>query len=228
MSQLKAVIFDVDGVLVDTERLVSRAATRLFKELGVEASPKEFEAHVGSGPERYLMIPAKQHGLELDLKEAVKRLDALFIEEVDEGIPRYPGAIALLALCREQGLMRAVATSAHREKLDRTLESLGLNPGSFDAVVSCEEVSQNKPAGDIYLACARKLGVDPGECLVVEDSIHGIAAARDAGMSCVAVANSFGELALRQANRVYASTLKLAQELQGKRWSHLFDSLLLG
>jgi len=223
LNELKAIIFDVDGVLVDTEALVSRAAARLFGELGVSVSPHVFQAHVGSGPERYLALPAEEAGLELDLESAVDRLDELFLEESAAGVPRFPGAVAMLSLARDYGLKRAVATSAHRAKLERNLAAFGLSEENLDAVVSCEAVSRNKPAPDIYLYCAEQLGLKPEECLVVEDSMNGVKAAVDAGMPCIAVANTFHERFLIWANRVFGSTLELAHQLERQHWREILN-----
>lgn len=213
MKKVKAIIFDVDGVLVDTEALVSRAAARLFGEMGAVVSPDVFLEHVGSGPERYLRIPAEAVGLELNLEAAVERLDALFLEEAVAGVPRFPGAEDLLVWAREQGLKRGVATSAHRAKLERNLKAFDLHDGKLDAVVSCEQVSHNKPAPDIYLCCAERLGLRPEECLVVEDAVNGIEAALAAGMRCFAVANTFPKEALARADRVFGSTEGLSKWL---------------
>jgi HAD superfamily hydrolase (TIGR01509 family) len=105
------------------------------------------------------------------------------------GAPLIPGAVAAVRGLAATGTPIAVASSSHRAVIDAALGSLGI-AGLFQVVVASDEVAHGKPAPDVYLLTARKLGVDPGSCLVVEDSLNGVLAGRAAGMTVALVPNA--------------------------------------
>jgi HAD superfamily hydrolase (TIGR01509 family) len=208
----RAVIFDMDGVLTDSEPLINEAAVAMFRERGVEARPDDFLPFVGMGELRYIGGVAERHGVKLDLEAAKERTYEIYLGLVPEKLRAFPGAVELARQLREKGVRLAVASSADRVKIEANLNKIQLPAPWWDAVISAEDVTRRKPAPDIFLSAARKLGVIPEACVVVEDAISGVQAARAAGMRCVAVAQTFpaGKLAEAGADVVRATMREVA------------------
>jgi beta-phosphoglucomutase len=196
----RAVIFDMDGVLCDSEPLICMAAVGMFKELGTVVQPADFLPFVGTGEDRYIGGVAEKYGLSLDIAEAKKRTYEIYLKLVPTDLVAFPGAVALVELCRKAGFKVAVASSADLVKIRANLNKIGAPSEIWEAVVSSEDVVKKKPAPDIFLAAAKKLQVDPGACVVIEDAIHGVEAAKAAGMKCIAVAQTFPRAQLHGAD----------------------------
>jgi HAD superfamily hydrolase (TIGR01509 family) len=202
---MRAILFDMDGVLADSEPLICAAACAMFRERGVVVQPEDFHPFVGAGENRYIGGVAEKHGVTLDIVEAKARTYALYLQMVPEHLRVFPGAADLVRACRAEGWPCAVASSADRIKVDANLRKIGLPPGFWQAVVTAEDVERRKPDPAIFLTAAARLGVPPAACTVVEDAVNGIAAALAAGMRCVAVATSFPPEKLAQADVVRRS-----------------------
>lgn len=202
---MRAILFDMDGVLADSEPLICAAACAMFRERGVVVQPEDFHPFVGAGENRYIGGVAEKHGVTLDIVEAKARTYALYLQMVPEHLRVFPGAADLVRACRAESWPCAVASSADRIKVDANLRKIGLPPGFWQAVVTAEDVERRKPDPAIFLTAAARLGVPPAACTVVEDAVNGIAAALAAGMRCVAVATSFPPEKLAQADVVRRS-----------------------
>jgi HAD superfamily hydrolase (TIGR01509 family) len=198
----KAVIFDMDGVLTDSEPLINAAAVAMFKELGLVAQPEDFFPFIGTGENRYIGGVAEKYGFPLDIPAAKKRTYEIYLEMVPTRLRAFPGAVELVRELKARGVRIAVASSADLIKIEANLNKIGLPPTEWDAIVCAEDVTHKKPAPDIFLAAARKLGLAPAECVVIEDAVNGIEAAKTAGMRCVAVASSFPADQLHEADLV--------------------------
>ncbi len=203
-NQLRAVVFDMDGVLTDSEPLINAAAVAMFRERGVAVQPEDFLPFVGTGENRYIGGVAEKHGVPLDIEAAKRRTYEIYLDLVPTQLHAFPGAVALVDRCQAAGLKVAVASSADRIKIDANLRQIGRPPATWDAIVCAEDVVHKKPAPDIFLAAARKLDVPPAACVVIEDALNGIEAAIAAGMRCIAVAQSFPAERLTRANLVRA------------------------
>ena len=191
-AAVRAVLFDMDGVLCDSETLLAQAACRLFLERhGVTVQPDEFLPFVGTGEKHYLGGVAEKHGVTIRSPEDKNRLYAMYLEMVPGRLQPTPGAVAFVQACRRRGLRTAVATSADRVKLDGALAAVGLPPQEFDVTVTGTDITHAKPDPEIFLTAAAKLGLPPSACLVIEDSPHGVVAAQRAGCPCVALATTF-------------------------------------
>jgi beta-phosphoglucomutase len=199
---IRGVIFDMDGVLTDSEPLINAAAIAMFKEMGVDAQPDEFLPFVGAGEDRYIGGVAEKHRLQLDLPSAKRRTYEIYLQLVPARLKAFPGAGELVHACRQAGLRLAVASSADEVKIVANLRQIGLPPNTWNVVVTGDEVVSKKPAPDIFLSAAAKLGLPPAQCVVVEDAVNGVQAAKAAGMRCVAVAQTFPAAQLRSANLV--------------------------
>ncbi len=202
MSTICAVIFDMDGVLTDSEPLINAAAIAMFKEKGLLVQPEDFLPFVGTGEDRYIGGVAAKYNFVLNLPAAKKRTYEIYLDLVPLRLRAFDGAKELVRTCQTAGLRVAVASSADRIKIDANLRQIDLLPQTWDAVVSAEDVLAKKPAPDIFLCAAAKLGLAPAQCVVVEDAVNGVQAAKAAGMRCVAVAQTFPATALMQADFV--------------------------
>jgi beta-phosphoglucomutase len=188
---ISTVIFDMDGVLTDSEPIINAAAVQMFAEKGLTVRPEDFLPFVGTGEDRYIGGVAELYRLPLDLPAAKRRTYEIYLEMAARSLQPFPGACELVKTCRAEGLKTAVASSADLIKIEANLRKIGLLPETWETVISAEDARHKKPAPDIFLAAARKLHVTSGECVVVEDAVNGIQAARAAGMRCVAVAQTF-------------------------------------
>lgn len=207
---MRAVIFDMDGVLVDSEALINAAAIAMFRENGLVVQPHDFLPFVGAGEDRYIGGVAEHYSFSLDVPAAKQRTYEIYLDLVPTRLNVFPGVKELLHDCRQAGLLLAVASSADLIKVRANLETIGLPIKFWDTVITGEDVTHKKPAPDIFLAAAARIGVPPEACVVVEDAVNGVQAAKSAGMRCVAVATSFSEDQLRQADVVRPSIAQVS------------------
>lgn len=208
-----ALIFDVDGVVADTEALNARASVLMMKQLyHVDVAPEEYREFVGTGDERYVEGVAEKHGVTIDTAVAVERRRQNFFELLGRApLPAMPGVMALVQaarVCADVGL--AIATSGNADKQFPVIEGTGLRLEWFDAVITGEDVTRKKPDPQIYLVTAEKLGVAPERCVVFEDAPAGVAAAKAAGMLCVAVTSSVDADKLRDADLIVDSLAEVS------------------
>jgi len=201
-ENIRAVIFDMDGVLTNSEPLINTAAIAMFKEKGLMVHPEDFLPFVGTGEERYVAGVAEKYHFPLDAVAAKQRTYEIYLDLVPSQLEAFPGVHDLVRRCRRADLRLAVASSADKIKVVANLKKIELPPETWDAVITGERVEQKKPAPDIFLTAARDLGVLPAQCVVVEDAVNGIEAAKAAGMRCVAVAQTFPAERLQAANIV--------------------------
>jgi HAD superfamily hydrolase (TIGR01509 family) len=210
---IEAVVFDLDGVLLDSEEIWDRAREELARERGGRWHDRAQRDMMGMSSTEWSRYMADVIGLseppEEINREVVRRLTELYREE----LPAIPGAreaVERLAARWPLGL----ASSSNRELIDLVLELLGVEQ-LFTATVSSEEVARGKPAPDVYLEAARRLGVDPTRAAAVEDSQNGILSAKAARMRVIAIPNAHfppDEEALAAADAVLDSLAELTAE----------------
>ncbi|MDI9586945.1 MAG: HAD family phosphatase [Acidobacteriota bacterium] len=203
-----AMIFDVDGVVADTEALNARASVMMFEQLyDATVRAEDFRAFVGTGDERYVEGVAEKYGIRIDTIAAVERRKDNFFRLLRESpLPAMDGVLELLQAARERPEVRvAIATSGNKDKQFPVIEGAGLRLEWFDAVITGDDVTRKKPDPQIYLVTAERLGISPARCVVFEDAPAGVEAAKAAGMRCVAVTSSVDADQLRAADRVVAS-----------------------
>ncbi len=202
---IKGVLFDMDGVLLDSERFICEAAIRMFKEYGVNAKPEDFIPFVGAGENRYVGGVAEKYGVNEDI-EMIKARTYEIYDEITRGkLEPLDGAVEFVKHCRQKGLKTAVATSADHIKLKINLREIGVPEETFDATINGLEVEKKKPHPDIFIKAAERVGLKPQECLVVEDAVNGVEAAKQAGAKCLALTTSFSEKELSAADWIAAS-----------------------
>lgn len=183
-----AVVFDLDGVIVDTEHVWDEVREQLTHDWGGRYTPGAQQAMMGmSSPEwsRYMheVVGLPQAPAEISA-EVVRRL----LVRYERDLPLVPGAVDVVRALEASGLPLAVASSSNRPLIDAVLRAAGIDD-AFQATVSSEEVPRGKPAPDVYLEAARRLGVYAADCVAVEDSANGIRAAHAAGMRVIAYPN---------------------------------------
>ena len=186
MPAFDAAIFDLDGLLIDTERLAIDAGHDTLKTMGWPQPDGLFHRLTGKDQTTGLGILAAHFGPAFPVHEFGGNWNQRFDDMLDDGIPLRPGAIALLDQLLQIGLPRAVATSSQRSSAERKLRITGLDR-YFTTVVSVNCIANPKPAPDPYLEAARRLGADPTRCVAFEDSDTGAEAAHRAGMRVVQV-----------------------------------------
>ena len=200
MLNIRGVIFDMDGVLVDSEEHICRAAIAMFAEHGIPVQPDDFLPFVGTGENRYLGGVAEQHGFPIDMERDKARTYEIYADIVHGQLSPLPGVHEFTGKCREQGLKLALATSADRVKMEVNLREIELPLQTFDVLVNGLDVERKKPAPDLFLRAAELLGLPPHDCLVIEDSVSGVAAAKAAEAQCLALTTSFEEEQLAAAD----------------------------
>jgi HAD superfamily hydrolase (TIGR01509 family) len=188
---IRGVLFDMDGVLVDSEEFMCESAIRMFAEKGLTVTPEDFSPFVGMGENRYLGGVAEKYHVDFDLETDKARAYEIYGQLTAGRLVPLPGVHEFIKRCKDRSLKLAVATSADRVKMEINLASLGLPDGAFDQTVNGLEVERKKPSPDIYLEAARRIGCQPEECLVVEDAVSGILAGKAAGCKCLALTTSF-------------------------------------
>jgi len=197
---MKGVLFDMDGVLVDSEAFIAEAATAMFAERHqTVVQPGDFVPFVGTGEERYLRGVGELYGVIIDPEADKRRTYELYFELIRGRLREIPGAVAFVRDCRSRGLRLALATSADASKMVANLAEIGLSGADFDATVNGLEVSRKKPFPDIFLEAARRIGVSPIDCLVVEDAVTGVQAAKAAGCRCLGITSWFTAADLQSA-----------------------------
>jgi HAD superfamily hydrolase (TIGR01509 family) len=185
---LAAVLFDMDGTLVDSEKLWDVALRDLAEQLGGVLTPEARAQIVGTSPAETMEIfRIALNRPDLDADEGNAFLTARMAELYAAGVPWRPGAPELVDTVRAAGLRTALVTNTNRELVDVVLGSLGAH--RFDVVVCGDEVAHPKPHPEPYVTAAARLGADPAACVAIEDSPTGLASARAAGCAVIAIPN---------------------------------------
>lgn len=188
---IKGVLFDMDGVLLDSEEYITRAGVMMFREKGYAVIESDFKPFTGMGENRFLGGIAEKYGIPFDLEKDKARAYSIY-EQITRGRLRpLQGVREFIERCRRKNLKLAVATSADEVKMRINLRETGLQESLFDALVNGLEVEHKKPHPEIYLLAAKRLNLNPQACLVVEDALSGMKAAVAAGCKCLAVTSSF-------------------------------------
>jgi HAD superfamily hydrolase (TIGR01509 family) len=182
-----AVVFDNDGLLLDTEEAWTWAEETLFERHGRSFTMEHKQALLGTSPAAGAALLEEMLGLPGQGEALTEELHELVMEEAAGGVPARPGALELLAAVRSAGMPVGLASNSAREFVEHVLAAAGLLDGHFDVVVTAEDVERPKPAPDLYLAACAALGAAPERVAALEDSATGVAAAVAAGMYVVAV-----------------------------------------
>ncbi len=208
MDKLYGLIFDVDGVIADTEAVNAGVSIKVFADLfGVEDVTREdFEAGLGRGAQEYVKAAARVHGMELtdeQVEEATQLRQEYFLDVLSkEPLPPFPGVLELMEEAMQREDFRvAIATSGTLEKSRAVLNAAKV-PYQQMVYISGNDVKNKKPDPELFLLATADIGIAPANCVVIEDAPNGIQAAKAAGARCIAVTNSADASRLQQADLI--------------------------
>lgn len=210
---IKAFIFDMDGVIIDSEPLHFESDRMVMRDFGIELTDEELNRYVGvDNPQMWSELRDK-YEINLPIDELLERQHANKIKILStEKLQTIPGIPELISDLKDKGIAIALASSSAMEFIQLVLDKLGITH-SFDVVVSGEQVEKGKPEPDIFLKTAELLKVNPAHCVVLEDSKHGVNAAKRAGMKCIGFINpNSGNQDLSKADKIVSTLGKLEYE----------------
>ena len=186
VTPIKALIFDMDGILLDSEPLYLKANLSVVAAHGGFMSEQEYDSYIGIGTQSFYRIVKKRFGFSKSLEDLLAMQEKIYLEIAREEIRIFPEMVKLAEWVVKQGLGCAIASGSSRKVIEE-LTALTDIRNIFSCIVSSDEVSKGKPEPDVFLEAAKRLGTTVDECLVIEDSPFGVEAARRAGILCAAV-----------------------------------------
>jgi HAD superfamily hydrolase (TIGR01509 family) len=203
----KCVIFDMDGVIIDSEPIHQECERIMFKQLGINVSDEEHNAFVGTTDDYMWSRLINLYSLPIKINEAIQLQRSLYLEclKQENCIEILPYVSQLISNLNKQGFLLALASSSPHVHIDYILNKFELKR-YFPVIVSGEDVKAGKPHPGIFLRAAKLAGIKPGSCLVIEDSYNGVTAAKKAGMKCIGFINpNSGNQDLSQADLLISS-----------------------
>lgn len=184
LSKFTSILFDCDGVLVDSEPAMAEISALAYQDFGAPATAADFLPYIGQGEQDYFGQVAQKYGLVFD--DTIRtHIYAKYIDLAQRFVRPFPGVRDLVRSLKAQGYRIAVASSSVKVKVDVNLSVLKLPEQTFDAVLTGSDLERKKPYPDIYLLAAERLAASPEECLVIEDSTSGVIAGKSAGMTVI-------------------------------------------
>jgi beta-phosphoglucomutase family hydrolase len=208
-SRLEAVVWDLDGVIADTAEYHYQAWKDVFKERGVKYSKADFMPFFGRRHDTIIKAVLGDRLPKKELEAITEEKQRNYRRRVADNIRSMPGAIPLIKSLHKHGIKQAIASSAVPENIEIVIRGLGI-AGCFQAIVHGMEVKEGKPSPQIFRLAAKRLKVKPENCAVIEDAVAGVAAAKRAGMKCIAVTNSHPKISLKKADLILESLEKVS------------------
>jgi HAD superfamily hydrolase (TIGR01549 family) len=188
---LKAVIFDMDGVLIDSEPFHLVVNEKIFADLGINLSEDEYHSYIGTTHKDMWRTIKERHNLPQSVPELVNMQvsgNINYIKEEDIEPIKIKGVAELLFKIASENIKIGIASSSPTEVIELVINKLNIS-NYFSAIVGGEEIERGKPSPDIFLKASKRLNTDPSECIVIEDSKNGVLAAKAAGMKCIGFEN---------------------------------------
>lgn len=190
-NYIKYIIFDMDGVLINSEPVTTKAAMVALSEIGISANQDSFKAYIGAGEDKFITEICKKEKAESAIPDAMERLYELFNQYVFDDLEVFPSVHKLLEELKKRRFRLAIASSSSAHKVAISLEAAKIPADLFDVIITGSDVSDKKPSPEIYFSAMDELDADPEECIIVEDALNGIRSAKSSGAFCFGVTTSF-------------------------------------
>ena len=210
---IRSVIFDMDGVIVESEPAHVEAEKQILLKHGIRITSEELRNYTGTTAEFEFNDLIRKYKLNTTAETLFNEKEDILFKLLEKKTEPTKGVMDMIKNLKQQGFKLAVATSGHRKLARYYLKKLGIE-SFFDAVVCAEDITRSKPDPEIFLKAAQRLGVEPSECIVIEDAKFGVEAAKKAGMKAVGYRNpSSGNQDLSKADWIVSDFTKL--DIQG-------------
>lgn len=207
MAEIKAVIWDMDGVIADSGPYHLAAWQEILGKRGVKFTAGDFKHSFGLRNDNIIRNTLGKIS-QAEVDAIAREKEATFRRLAGRKIKPLPGALELLRTLKKEGFRMAIASSTSSENIELVTDTLG-TADCFQAVVTGHDVTEGKPNPQVFLLAARRLGVEPTNCLVIEDAVVGVTAAKRAGMYCLAVTNTHPRQKLKEADLIVDSLEKV-------------------
>lgn len=186
---IKAVLFDMDGLLVDSETLAMKTIIKLCAELSIVLAPGEETGIIGITEEKFFSELIERHHASMSVQDVLEKFRGEYEQLLHSDLQAFDGAKTLPQKLKARGLRLGLVSGSPAKQIDIILTCLDMK-GVFEVIVSAEDTSHSKPEPEEYLLGAQKLGVNPDECIVLEDAKAGVEAGKTAGMKVIGVRNN--------------------------------------
>jgi beta-phosphoglucomutase len=210
--KLEAVLWDMDGVIADTMQYHYSAWRDILKTMGITVTLEQFRPLFGQRHDNIIRYALGNNLTHEQIEALSDKKQALYRERVSKDIRPLPGAVELIKSLNQNKIKIALASSATPENVEVIVQGLKIEK-YFQAFVNGTEVAEGKPSPLIFLLAAKKLGVPPVNCVVLEDAVAGVSAAKEGGMKCVAVTNSLPREKLSKADLIVDSLAEVDLEV---------------
>ena len=201
MPESRAVLWDMDGVIAYTAPYHLRAWQKVFKKRGVDFTEDEFRRHFGQRNDTIIKSVLGEVMSQEEIDAIAHEKEASFRRRVKHNIKPLPGVIELMTSLHQHGFKIALASSAPTGNIQLITQTLGID-NYFQSIVAGRDVTEGKPSPQIFLLAAEQLGAKAENCIVIEDSVAGVTAAKRAGMHCLAVTNTNPRSSLSEADLI--------------------------
>jgi beta-phosphoglucomutase len=212
---INSILFDMDGVLIDSELAIRTCCIEALKKFGINAAHKDFFEFTGMGEDNFIGGVARKYG-----KEYMPQMKTLaykyYCERANELVIVFEGIKDMMLTLKSKGYKLAVASSADRIKVAKNLECIKIDENVLDTIITGSEITHKKPDPEIYLTASKKISSLPENCVVIEDALSGILAAKTAKMLCIGVTSAFDEQTLKNkgADYVVKQTIEIIDLLE--------------
>jgi len=201
INNKKAVIWDMDGIIVDTAQYHLKGWQIVFGKRGVNYTEEDYRRNTGKRSDGIIKSILGREIAQGEIMAIIREKDETFRQLIGQNIRPFPGVLKLITSLKEHGFKIAIASSAPMENIQLITRSLKIH-NRFDAIISGWEVTKGKPDPQTFLLAAEKLGVKAEDCIVIEDAISGVTASKRADMRCIAVTNTTSREELREADLI--------------------------
>ncbi len=209
MAETKAVIWDMDGVIADTAPYHFSAWQETFGKRGVKFTEEDFKHSFGLRNDAIISHILGEPTSQGEIEAIAREKEETFRRIIGQRIRPLPGVIALIKSLKQNGFKMAIASSTPMENIQLITGGLGIED-CFQAIVSSQDVTEGKPSPQGFLLATQRLGVEPKNCLVIEDAVAGVTAAKRAGMTCLAITNTHPRQSLKKADLIVNTLEKVS------------------